>query len=266
MPAAVRSRIWWSPPPRADSEPSTEPDSEPDTARQQDRRGRPLTLLGPLLALLSAASWGAGDFCGGIATRVTNAFTAVLVGQVVGGLLAVVLLVASGESPPPAAAIAWAACGGAIGLGGLACLYAALARGTMGLVAPLTALIAGRRRRQRGWARCQGPVVPGMTVALGAMVLSCPSATGGEAGHFRGRPASCLSSVRYRFAGFFWGSMPRTRRGDVCGLFAVRLAGLTSCCCQLAGRHGRLPAHSCGAGRCPSPRWLPWGALGNLFS
>ena len=42
---------------------------------------------------------------------------------------------------PSGAALAWSAAAGAAGVGGLFCFYAALARGTMGLVAPLAALI-----------------------------------------------------------------------------------------------------------------------------
>jgi drug/metabolite transporter (DMT)-like permease len=52
-----------------------------------------------------------------------------------------VLLIASGEPMPGAAALAWGGLAGACGVGGLGAFYLALSRGTMGLIAPLAALI-----------------------------------------------------------------------------------------------------------------------------
>ena len=48
--------------------------------------------LTPLLALAAAASWGVGDFSGGIATRLSNNFVAVFLAQGVGLIVAMLLL------------------------------------------------------------------------------------------------------------------------------------------------------------------------------
>lgn len=99
-------------------------------------------MLAPFLALLAAASWGASDFAGGITTRLSSTVVAVLLTQGVGVALATGLLITSTEPMPSQQALAWAAAAGASGVLGLALFYLALSRGTMGLVAPLTALLA----------------------------------------------------------------------------------------------------------------------------
>jgi drug/metabolite transporter (DMT)-like permease len=67
--------------------------------------------------------------------------TAIFVSQGL-GLAGSAVLVAIGGAPVPAAAdLAWAGAAGLVGFVGLAAFYAALARGTMGIVAPLAALI-----------------------------------------------------------------------------------------------------------------------------
>ena len=62
--------------------------------------------------------------------------------QGVGLLVAGALLLLSGETMPQDEALLWAALAGVSGAFGLGCFYLALSRGTMGLVAPLTALLA----------------------------------------------------------------------------------------------------------------------------
>ncbi|HUG49097.1 MAG TPA: EamA family transporter [Candidatus Limnocylindria bacterium] len=97
--------------------------------------------MGPLFGLASAFSWGAGDFCGGLASRISSVVTAILASQAVGLLATLLILLASGEALPPLPAIAWGAVAGLSGVIGLGAFYAALSRGTMGLIAPLAALI-----------------------------------------------------------------------------------------------------------------------------
>lgn len=61
--------------------------------------------------------------------------------QVVGWVGTLVLLAASGETAPSIQSVLFAAAAGGVGVAGLACFYYALGRGTMGVVAPLAALI-----------------------------------------------------------------------------------------------------------------------------
>lgn len=123
---------------------------------------------------MAALSWGAGDFSGGIATRLSNSFVAVFLVQGVGLVVAAILLLLGGESMPSAAALAWGAAAGASGSFGLGCFYLALSRGTMGLVAPVTALLAA------AWPAALSLLtgdsvgtlaLAGMAIALVSMVL-----------------------------------------------------------------------------------------------
>ena len=99
---------------------------------------------------------------------------AVLLAQGVGLLVASVLLLLSGEPAPGDEALLLAAAAGASGAFGLGCFYLALSRGTMGLVAPLTALLAAAWPAAISLARGD-PVgtlaLVGMAAALAAVVL-----------------------------------------------------------------------------------------------
>lgn len=61
--------------------------------------------------------------------------------QVVGLLGGLVLLLFTGEVLPDSESVAFSALAGAAGVSGLVCFYYALGRGTMGVIAPLAALI-----------------------------------------------------------------------------------------------------------------------------
>ena len=103
-----------------------------------------------------------------------------LVGQGI-GLSGTVLLVAiSGETFPSTQAVAWAAGAGALGMVGLAAFYYALARGSMGIVAPLAALIGAGVPvivSIVGGATTTPARLAGMALALAAVVLiSLPAA------------------------------------------------------------------------------------------
>jgi drug/metabolite transporter (DMT)-like permease len=98
-------------------------------------------LLGAVLGLASAASWGSGDFSGGLATRRSNVYGVVVVSQAVGLVLLVALALLLREPMPPPGILAWAAAAGVAGTGGLVALYSGLAAGPMGVVAPVAAVI-----------------------------------------------------------------------------------------------------------------------------
>jgi drug/metabolite transporter (DMT)-like permease len=92
--------------------------------------------------LAAAAAWGAADFSGGLATRRTSALTVVLVSQVVGGLGLAGLALILGAPLPSTANLALAGAAGLAGACGLLALYRGLARGPMGLVAPVAAVVS----------------------------------------------------------------------------------------------------------------------------
>jgi drug/metabolite transporter (DMT)-like permease len=103
--------------------------------------GGALNLGGPAFGLLSALSWGTGDFGGGLVSRYSSVFTAIVASETVGLVGALVGALAVGEPFPSADATGWAVVAGGAGVIGLGAFYYALSRGTMGVVAPLTAVI-----------------------------------------------------------------------------------------------------------------------------
>jgi drug/metabolite transporter (DMT)-like permease len=98
--------------------------------------------LGTIYGLGSAFSWGAGDFCGGLASQRSSVFVVLFVSQAVGGLLLAVMALLLGLSFPVPRVIILGAGAGLFGLFGLICLYSGLSMGRMGIVAPLAALVA----------------------------------------------------------------------------------------------------------------------------
>ena len=98
--------------------------------------------FGPVaLGLASAASWGAGDFSGGLASRRGPATGVVVVSQGVGIALLVVFAVVTGEAAPTSGQLGWAALAGVTGAFGLLALYSALASGRMGIAAPVSGVV-----------------------------------------------------------------------------------------------------------------------------
>jgi drug/metabolite transporter (DMT)-like permease len=95
-----------------------------------------------LLALASSLLWGAGDFLGGTLSRRLPAASVVGVSQALALVLFAVLALLTGEMAAgmSSAGWGWAAAAGLSGLLALVAFYAALATGTMGVVAPLAAL------------------------------------------------------------------------------------------------------------------------------
>jgi len=169
--------------------------------------------LGAALALLSAASWGTGDFFGGLATRRAHVLVALVATQAVGAVLSLSMVVISGEAMPAASALAWACLAGASGVLGLAGLFLALARGTMGLVAPLTAVIAATVPAVVGVARgdpLDQNVALGLLLALAAVALVAMPDRGRTSAvaigsHSRSGEWALIAIAGLGFAGFFLG-------------------------------------------------------------
>jgi uncharacterized membrane protein len=93
------------------------------------------------LGLLSALTWGTGDFCGGLATKRISPYAVVFGVQAVGALLLLIITLVVGEPLPGLEATLWAAGAGLAVVVGLVALYTGLARGQMGVVAPISGVI-----------------------------------------------------------------------------------------------------------------------------
>ena len=97
---------------------------------------------GIIFGLASALSWGAGDFSGGVASKRNHVYTVIVLSQVVGVTLLTLLALLWREPLPPARHLLMGGLGGIAGAIGLVALYRGLATGHMGLIAPLTAVVA----------------------------------------------------------------------------------------------------------------------------
>jgi drug/metabolite transporter (DMT)-like permease len=93
-------------------------------------------VLAALLALGASASWGVGDFLGGLKSRTLHPFVVMGISQPVGlALLAVV--VAARWTAPPGPGVAWALLSAVFGTIGLWAFYRGMAAGVISIVAPI---------------------------------------------------------------------------------------------------------------------------------
>ncbi len=92
-----------------------------------------------LLSLISAAFYGIADFLGGTASRRLHALVATLIAMVSGSLVIIIVCLVVGGTVSRTD-VAWSIAGGVAGSVALATFYSALAKGPMGVVAPLSAV------------------------------------------------------------------------------------------------------------------------------
>ena len=100
-----------------------------------------------LIALTAAASWGGGDFSGGMGAKASGgelrgAIRFVIVSHVLSLIVLVGILLGLHEGVPHGAAVGWAVVGGVTGALGLVAFYIALSRGGMGVSAAVSGLLA----------------------------------------------------------------------------------------------------------------------------
>lgn len=91
--------------------------------------------------LASAASWGAGDFSGGVATKRSSVYAVVIISQLVGALCLIAVALVLREPSPLVVDLLVGALAGLAGALGLMALYRGLALGRMGIVAPVAAVV-----------------------------------------------------------------------------------------------------------------------------
>jgi drug/metabolite transporter (DMT)-like permease len=99
-------------------------------------------LLSILYGILSAGTWGAADFIGGIASKRTSPYRVLFLAEIAGMLPFALLALLLREPFPPLSDMLIGAGSSLIGLGGLLLLYRALASGQMTVAAPVSALFA----------------------------------------------------------------------------------------------------------------------------
>ena len=174
-----------------------------------------------LLALGSAALYGAADFFGGLASRRTNTLAIVVASQGVGLVLLALMLPLLPQATPSAGDLIWSGAAGLAGGIGVTLLYRALAVGRMAVVAPTTAVCAVMIPVVTDILRGErlGPLtILGIALAVVAIVLvSRQGAAASESGPARFRRVSgSRSRPAWRSAFSFWRWPKRTPR-PVCG-------------------------------------------------
>ena len=99
-------------------------------------------MLSIIYGILSAATWGAGDFAGGLASRKVGAYRAVFYADFIGLLILVVASFVYREPFPSTSGWINSLLAGALGSFGLLILYHSLSIGQMSIAAPVSALFA----------------------------------------------------------------------------------------------------------------------------
>ncbi|HLJ81289.1 MAG TPA: DMT family transporter [Ktedonobacterales bacterium] len=91
--------------------------------------------------LAASLCWGSGDFSGGLASRRANVASVIICAYAVGFVLLVTLALIWREPFPTLADLLWGGLAGVAGVLGLLAFYSALARGKMGIAAPVSAVL-----------------------------------------------------------------------------------------------------------------------------
>ncbi len=93
-------------------------------------------------SLTAVGVWGASDFLGGVGARRANAFLFTAVVHISGMLVVGSLALITHAIFPGNTSVMWSLTAGAVGGFGLALFYRSLAKGNMGLIAPVAAVLS----------------------------------------------------------------------------------------------------------------------------
>lgn len=155
-----------------------------------------------MLGLAAAAAWGAGDFGGGLTSRRAPVFGVVLLSQVVGMAIALGLALVRGETVPGGTDLLLCLVAGMVGGLGITALYRGLAIGRMGIVAPVTGVLAAVIPVVGGII-LEGMPVPMVLVGIGLAILAVVlvSRVADEGGGRAGLTEALVAGVAIGFFG-----------------------------------------------------------------
>lgn len=94
-----------------------------------------------IFGLAASLCWGSGDFSGGLASRRAYVGSVVLIDYAVGLVLLLTLALIWREPFPAPVDLLWGGIAGVVGVLGVLAFYSALARGKMGIAAPVSAVL-----------------------------------------------------------------------------------------------------------------------------
>lgn len=154
-----------------------------------------------ILSLAAAIVYGAGDFLGGFATKRAPVITVVFGSQFAGlAVLAIALPLTPGTYHP--VDVAYGAGAGILGAIAVALLYRGLAIGAMGIVSPITAVLAAAVPAIYGIAIGERPVPAALAgIALALIAVVVVSFSGSAQRTVRGIPEAIAAGLL--FAAFF---------------------------------------------------------------
>jgi drug/metabolite transporter (DMT)-like permease len=201
-------------------------------------------LLAFAISLASAASWGVSDFLGGLQSRRLPVLGVLAVSQPAGLVLIGLLIPVIGADSISADKLAIAALAGAASLGGLAAFYAAMAMGTVSVVAPIAALgvvvpvVAGLAQGESPSAIQLAGLIPAMG---GVVILSYEE----QPEHAESARVARLSIVLAILAGlgfgiFFTGLDAAAADRPGWAILAVRVGGVATVAVALLVTRPRL--------------------------
>jgi drug/metabolite transporter (DMT)-like permease len=175
-----------------------------------------------VLGLASAAAWGSADFGGGMAGRRAPLLGVVLFSQLLGLLVALAVAVARQEAFPAPVDLGVAVVAGVLGGIGIGALYAGLARGRMGVVAPISGVLSAVVPVTAG-ILLQGLPGPAALVGIGLAMVAVVLVSGAPGAstavpqrRIAGLPADvAIALVAGTAIGFFNLTMSRLSPGSV---------------------------------------------------
>jgi drug/metabolite transporter (DMT)-like permease len=100
------------------------------------------TFLTAIFALAAAVAWGSGDFTGGVVARRIGVLHTTFLSYAVALIILVIVALVRLESFPAPVDLMWGALAGLFGMAGFGFLLRGFATGRMGIVAPVSAVLA----------------------------------------------------------------------------------------------------------------------------
>jgi uncharacterized membrane protein len=207
-----------------------------------------------LLAGWAALFYGFADFCGGFAARRSALLPTLVLGQLVGGLVALTASLTLIHGHPTARDLWWGVAAGLTGTFGMFTLYGGLARSVVAIVSPTSAMVSTLLPVALGLflgERPQATAIVGALLCLPAILLLTWEGEGARHGRQENRTALAYGvSSGLGFACFFI-CVSRAQPGTgLWPLLAARGASLTACVIGMlvtrqrfrAAKGGLLPA------------------------